>query len=125
MSYCHLEVLQLLISHGANPNLRDGDGDCPLHVCESSAVAEVLLSHGADPTLVNFSGETIFDKALQEQNNDMIQFCTTHGFLQHTYVPPDSDNEEDYENYNVDMETLTELQRQMENDENNEGADMP
>ena len=57
--YGHADAALLLISKGANANLRTGSGDTPLHVCamsnalsdsESAVVAEALLGRGpTDP----------------------------------------------------------------------------
>jgi hypothetical protein len=72
-------LVELLISAGANPNIRDGDGDCPLHVCEVPEVAEYLLMNGADPSLINTAGETIFDKVVEDDNEEMIKYWTDKG----------------------------------------------
>ncbi len=79
MSYGHIELIQALLNTGANPNLRDEDGDTPLHVCEAPDVAELLIAHGADPTAVNAEGDTIFDKAEEDENPEMIQYWTAKG----------------------------------------------
>lgn len=80
VSYSHIDVIQLLLSAGANPNLRDPDGDCPLHVVETPEVADILLSNGADPTLLNNAGETIMDKAIQNGLLEMIGYFSQKGF---------------------------------------------
>jgi ankyrin repeat protein len=79
VSYGHTELIQFLLSSGANPNLRDFDGDTPLHFCEDPEVAEFLLSHGADPTVVNNEGDTLFDKAEEDENQSMIEYWTSKG----------------------------------------------
>ena len=79
VSYGHKELIQFLISSGANPNLRDFDGDTPLHVCEEPEVADLLLSHGADPAAVNNEGDTLFDKAEEDDNGAMVEYWTSKG----------------------------------------------
>jgi len=62
--YNHPEVVELLLEHGANPNVRDYDGYTPLHYAVEGChvdVARVLLDHGADPTIRNNNGMTPLD----------------------------------------------------------------
>jgi ankyrin repeat protein len=79
VSYGHLALIEVLLGAGANLNLRDADGDCPLHVCEDPLIAEFLMQNGADPSVVNDSGETVFDKAVEDENEAMITFWTEKG----------------------------------------------
>jgi ankyrin repeat protein len=79
VSYGHTELIQFLMSSGANPNLRDFDGDTPLHFCEEPEVADFLISHGADPSAVNNEGDTLFDKAEEDENVSMIEYWTSKG----------------------------------------------
>lgn len=58
-SYAHLEILEYLLSIGGEINLRDDDGDTPLYVVESVAMAEWMIAHGADPALTNDEGLTV------------------------------------------------------------------
>ena len=56
MSYGHLELARYLLAHGADPQIRDGDDDTPLHVCETVECAELLLAAGAALDSVNSEG---------------------------------------------------------------------
>src|SRR5215469_16666423 len=68
ITFGHIDAALLLISKGANVNLRVRDGnETPLHVCaltnslsdsDSATVASALLSHGADKTIKTASGDT-------------------------------------------------------------------
>lgn len=58
-SYGHDEILRLLIDAGGDVNVRDADGDTPLHACEFVRCAKTLLDHGADPTLRNAEDKTV------------------------------------------------------------------
>lgn len=49
------DVIRVLLDHGADPNLRDADGDAPLlHAPDD--VKKLLLDRGADPTVVRADG---------------------------------------------------------------------
>ncbi|CAK0798296.1 unnamed protein product [Prorocentrum cordatum] len=75
-SWGHPELLRLLLSRGSEAaNVRDEDGDTPLHhvagnndlAAESQrAVIDLLLEHRADPTLQNSEGKTCLDACGQD-----------------------------------------------------------
>jgi hypothetical protein len=44
----HIDVVLLLLSRGANPNIARNDGETPLFYARSARVARALLAHGAD-----------------------------------------------------------------------------
>jgi ankyrin repeat protein len=49
-----IEMTELLLNNGANPNLRTTQtGNTPLHMCCSTQKAKLLLSYGADKTKKN------------------------------------------------------------------------
>ena len=72
----NIEVLERLLSGGADPNARNGRGDSPLHFAAwksaNPKVAEVLLSAGADPILRRKNGETPLDIA-RKYNLDVLE----------------------------------------------------
>jgi len=59
--YGYSEIVEVLLEHGADPNIRDKYGETPLHVAAAfgnSKVVEVLLEHGADPNARDDYGAT-------------------------------------------------------------------
>jgi len=79
VSYSHIELTAFLLSAGADIHLRDADGDQPIHCCEDSAMYTFLIAHGADPTAVNAEGQTLFDKCLEDENEELGAFLVTQG----------------------------------------------
>jgi ankyrin repeat protein len=54
-------MIELLLENKADPNVRDKDGNLPLHVAEqnlNTRAMELLLAHKADPNLSNDAGST-------------------------------------------------------------------
>ena len=56
--YGNLRIAGLLLSRGANPNIKDDAGNTPLHLARNLDITNQLLRHGADVTRVNDAGET-------------------------------------------------------------------
>jgi ankyrin repeat protein len=57
----HVEIVKLLLEHGADPNIRDMYGETPLHDAAywgHADVVKLLLEHGADLSAKNKYGET-------------------------------------------------------------------
>ena len=56
----HLQISELLLAHGSDPNEADADGLTPLHYCgrisDHDAMARLLLSKGGDPTRLDKDG---------------------------------------------------------------------
>ena len=56
-----IPLLELLIKAGAAPNQPDVDGLTPLMACNSPEIAVFLMNHGANPSLRNDDGQTAYD----------------------------------------------------------------
>lgn len=81
-SYGHCELIDFLIQKGADVNIRDPDGDTPLLVVEDGQTLEKLVSHGADIHAVNNDGQGIIEKALEDENEDLVAYLLQlPGFL--------------------------------------------
>ena len=69
-----VEVIQMLLSHGADPNVRTGlDGNTALHfACEQGNVscAKALIKAGATVTALNDKGLTPLDVILSREENE-------------------------------------------------------
>jgi hypothetical protein len=53
-------------------------------VTETPAVFEHLVSKGADVTLVNNRGETVFDRAVDDENEQLMEFLMKIGAARQT-----------------------------------------
>ena len=56
-----LDIVRLLLDHGADVNCQDGDNITPLHLScnyEKLVIGRVLLIHGANPNAANIGGQT-------------------------------------------------------------------
>lgn len=59
-----VELVKLLLDHGADPNLVNAKGSTPIveaSVSTDPAVIELLISRGADPYIANDDGDNAFD----------------------------------------------------------------
>ena len=56
-----IPLIELLINAGADPNQPDVDGLTPLMTCNSPEIAVCLMNHGANPSLRNDDGQTAYD----------------------------------------------------------------
>ena len=86
-----LKTMQLLLDHGADPNVRDDDGCTPLH--DSSRwkregyltrrgtveVSRLLLDHGANIDAENNEGKTPLQSALEAEYHEMVEFLSGWG----------------------------------------------
>ncbi|CAB4396890.1 ankyrin [Rhizophagus irregularis] len=79
-SYNHFDLIEFLISEGADVNIRDNDNDTPLYVAENVEVARKLLSHGADPFVKNSEGKTPAQVAYEEEWFEVAElYCSITG----------------------------------------------
>jgi ankyrin repeat protein len=72
----HVDITRVLVTHGANMNIRDHMGRTLLHMAAYSGHArmvEMLLSHGADPKAKDESDKTPLDYAQEAGFVDIIQ----------------------------------------------------
>lgn len=73
----HANILDLLLSHGADVNLIDGDcGQTALHYATSCAYVDcikALLKHGADRTIGDSDGLTPLDIAFEADDDDVLK----------------------------------------------------
>lgn len=81
----HLEIVQLLLEYGADPNLRI-EGIAPLGqalheaVCHRHrAIVELLLAHGAHPNVPVESSADTLSAAIRNQDDEMITLLASHG----------------------------------------------
>jgi ankyrin repeat protein len=73
----YLEIVDLLIKSGANPNLAENDtGGTPLMYAAKLGYMEIvnlLLNAGADPTIQDIDGETALMKAKKCSKNEVVE----------------------------------------------------
>lgn len=77
-----LPYLSYFLSHGADPNIRDGHGTTPLLLAAESGqegMVEPLLRAHADPNRANQGGETPLIVAVQHRDTQMVRTLMTHG----------------------------------------------
>ncbi|MGC6329939.1 ankyrin repeat domain-containing protein [Rhizorhabdus sp. FW153] len=71
-----------LLGNGANPNIKDGQGNTPLHAAALLGFqegAELLLRQKAQINATNNSGETPLVIAVQQRNIPMVRLLLTNG----------------------------------------------
>ncbi len=77
-----IEMIKLLLSHGAEINLRDATGDSSLFsACMNQRidVAVTLLESGADPSLANVAGDTPLHAAVFRKSEGLVRLLLRHG----------------------------------------------
>ncbi|CAH0484944.1 unnamed protein product [Peronospora farinosa] len=71
VSYSHMELVVFLLASGAEVQLGDNEMDTPLHRCETVECAKVLLDHGAEMNVRNSEGQTPYDVAIEDENEEL------------------------------------------------------
>ena len=83
----HEEATQLLLDHGADPNISTKLGECPLHRAADNnqlAIAKLLLLYKADPNIQQngkhySDGETPLHNAVYKNSIEMVQLLLERG----------------------------------------------
>jgi uncharacterized protein len=75
-SYGRIEVIQLLLDHGADINIRDNDGDTPLYVVETIQLAQYLLERGALLDTVNEEGISVLATCARTTSDLTLMFSS-------------------------------------------------
>ena len=79
---CRNEVVQLLITEGADPNITDKDGNSPLHYAAlygNINMAKVLIEGGSDPKIADKWGATPLHNAAMHGCQDMVELLLNAG----------------------------------------------
>ena len=72
----HIEVVQLLIDSGADPDPEDNECQTPLHLaarCGHIGVVQLLLNCGANPLEVDIFGRTPLDNARSNKHQQIVK----------------------------------------------------
>jgi len=77
-----IEIVQILLDKGADPNLQDTRGDTALYLAteqNSLEVVQLLLDKRANPNLQNKYGETALHIAVEEENAEIVKLLLEKG----------------------------------------------
>jgi len=78
----YLRIVEFLLEHGANPNMKNNYGSTPLHYAAMYGypeVVELLLEHGANPNIQNRYGYTPLHFAIEGCFVDVVRVLLDHG----------------------------------------------
>lgn len=76
-----LTMTAILLSHGADPNVKEFLGGTPLHTAAGEGkleIVQLLVRHGASPTLRTNAGETPLDLARKYKRDDVVRWLENH-----------------------------------------------
>lgn len=81
---CDIEKVKYYLKLGADPNIKNSDGDTPLHVAASRGrgykdIVELLLNHGANPNVKNDDGATPLYWAAFYGDKDIVELLLKSG----------------------------------------------
>ncbi|MFT5103807.1 MAG: ankyrin repeat protein [Candidatus Latescibacterota bacterium] len=74
-------IVDVLIAHGADPNIQDANGKTALLYCSTfglNSIAEKLLIAGANPNLKDKAGNRALDYAILRQNVTLIKLLNQY-----------------------------------------------
>jgi uncharacterized protein len=74
VSYSHVDLAKWLLDNGADANIRDEDGDTPLHQCEDAECAKLLIEAGADLFAENGEGKVPYVVAKEDHRKDVADY---------------------------------------------------
>jgi len=77
-----MPLVKLLVERGANLNIQDEDGLAPLHCAVIQGykeIAEYLLSKGADKNLKTCEGDTCYQIAKENEDQEMMELLKGRG----------------------------------------------
>jgi ankyrin repeat protein len=77
-----LDSVEMLLKKGASPNLRNADGQTPLHLAAGAfeKAVPMLLAHGANPNIKDkIDGSTPFDYAIHYKRLKTVKMLLNHG----------------------------------------------
>jgi len=98
-----LAIIKYFLTHGANPQLQDLNGDTPLHIAASSSqplITNLLIQYGAFLEIKNNNGETPLRVAVK--NNDVTNMNLL--FKWGASLENSNENDSDLENSDSDFE---------------------
>lgn len=75
------DVVQILLTNGADPNLRNIEGDTALHnACQNGQqfIVQLLLDNGADGHIANQENSTALDVAARFDRRDVVALLLDH-----------------------------------------------
>ena len=85
-SQCHVDMMQILLDHGTNPNTLANDNSTPLHFSSwwhgrqgGVEGTRLLLKHGAIIDAVDIEGRTPLQLALEHGRDDIVTCLKEHG----------------------------------------------